>query len=73
MQAENDNMPLAADILRGAAAIAEFMGFERRVIYHLAAKGNLPVFRTGDIVCARKSTLMAWIDAQESAGQARAA
>lgn len=72
MQPENDSMPLAKDILRGAAAIAEFMGFPRRAIYHMASNGSLPVFRMGDIVCARRSTLTAWIRAQESAGQARA-
>ena len=63
----NDNIPpLAEDVLRGAAAIASFMGFDRRTIYHLAAKGALPVFKMGDIVCARKSTLLAWIKQQET-------
>lgn len=62
----NDNSPLAADVLRGADAIAEWMGFKRRTIYHLAATGALPTFRMGDIVCARKSTLAAWIAGQEA-------
>ncbi len=70
MQPANDNTPLAGDILRGASAIAAFMGFERRVIYHLASKGTLPVFRMGDIVCARKSTLVAWVIQQEAAAKA---
>lgn len=72
MQPANDDIPLAEDILRGAAAIAEFMGSPRRVIYHQASKGNLPTFRMGDIVCARKSTLRAWIAAQEAAGRVAA-
>ncbi|QAY95110.1 hypothetical protein CWB41_04680 [Methylovirgula ligni] len=72
MQPANDDVPLAEDILRGAAAIAEHMGFERRVIYHLASKGALPVFRMGDIVCARKSTLLAWVKQQEAAGKVAA-
>jgi excisionase family DNA binding protein len=62
----NDNNPLAADILRGAAAIADHLGFPRRTIYHLTANGTLPTFRMGDIVCARKSTLTAWIASQEA-------
>jgi predicted DNA-binding transcriptional regulator AlpA len=66
----NDNAPLCEDLLRGAAAIAAFMGFERRQIYHLVSKNILPTFRGGDIVCARKSTLLAWIEQQEAASKA---
>lgn len=72
MQPANDNLSLAEDILRGAAAIAEFMGCPRRAVYHMASKGGLPVFRMGDIVCARRSTLTAWIAEQEAAGQVAA-
>jgi excisionase family DNA binding protein len=69
----NDNSPLATDILRGADAIAEFLGFGRRTIYHLNANGTLPTFRMGGIVCARKSILIAWIAAQETAATRGAA
>lgn len=62
---------LAADILRGANQIAEYLGFPRRTVYHAVAKGHLPAFRIGDILCARRSTLTAWISQQEQ--QARAA
>lgn len=64
MNHDNDNN-LAADILRGADAIAAFMGFPRRAIYHLVAKGAMPHFKLGDIICARKSTLTNWISEQE--------
>lgn len=57
---------LAADILRGADAIAAHLGFPRRAIYHLVAKGRLPHFRLGDTVCARRSTLARWIEQQEA-------
>ena len=67
----NDNSPLAADILQGASAIAAWTGFKTRTVYHLAATGALPTFKVGDLVCARKSTLDAWIAVQEQ--QARAA
>lgn len=63
MDSDNDN--LAFDILRGADAIAAFLGFPRRAIYHLVSKGGLPAFRLGETICARRSTLTAWIAEQE--------
>ncbi|TGP88918.1 MULTISPECIES: DNA-binding protein [unclassified Mesorhizobium] len=63
MEPANDN--LAADILEGAAAIAAWTGFKRRAVYHAVANGHLPHFRMGETVCARKSTLLAWIAQQE--------
>ncbi len=71
MTAENDN--LASDVLRGADAIAKFMGLPRRAVYHSASKGTLPVFRLGETVLARKSTLLAWIGEQEQPARRAAA
>lgn len=68
LEATNDN--LAADLLRGADAIAAFLGFPRRTVYHAVAKGHLPHFRIGETVCARKSTLARWIEQQEAVGAA---
>lgn len=65
MQAANDN--IADDLLRGADAIAAFLGFPRRSVYHAVTKNHLPHFRLGETVCARKSTLTAWIASQEQA------
>lgn len=65
MEHTNDN--LAGDILRGADAIAAYLGFPRRAVYHAVSKGNLPHFRVGELVCARRSTLAAWIESQERA------
>jgi len=62
---------LADDLLRGADAIAEFMfgsASERRKVYYLANTGkrnSLPVFRMGSVLCARKSSLIQWIETQE--------
>lgn len=64
MEHANDN--IAGDILRGADAIAKFLGFPRRTIYHLASKNGLPHFKLGETICARRSTLMAWIIEQEA-------
>jgi hypothetical protein len=59
---------LANDLLRGADKIADFLfgnPAERRKVYHLAEKSRLPVFRLGSLLCARRSTLTAWIAEQE--------
>jgi hypothetical protein len=61
---------LADDLLRGADAIAEFVfgsAKHRRKVYYLAteAKLRMPVFRIGSVICARKSTLIEWIERQE--------
>lgn len=64
--------PLSGDIVRGADGIAaELFGDpkQRRRVYYLAEKHGLPVFRLGSILCARRSTLAAWIAAQEDAAQ----
>jgi hypothetical protein len=56
------------DLLRGARAIAEFLcgdGKQRRMVYHLAATSNIPVFKLGSMLCARKSVLIKWIEDQE--------
>jgi hypothetical protein len=53
---------LAADILWGAGAIAsELFGSDtnsaRRKVYHLAARGALPVVKAGGSLVARRSQL----------------
>jgi hypothetical protein len=70
---------LADDVIRGAEAIAEELfgdRAEKRAVYHLASEvapeKRLPVFRLGSILCARRSTLRAWIADQEAANTAAA-
>lgn len=61
---------LSTDLIEGADQIAIFMYGDvkkRRRVYHLAETSSLPVFRLGNILCARKSTLLAWIAEQEKA------
>jgi hypothetical protein len=58
---------LGDDLLHGAAEIAQFLfgdPKQRRRVYYLIESCRLPVFRLGGI-CARKSTLVAWIAEQE--------
>ena len=61
---------IADDLLRGADEIARFVfgsPKHRRKIYYYAtdAKVRMPVFRIGAVICARKSTLIEWIEQQE--------
>ena len=63
---------LAEDLLRGADAIAVFVfgdAKERRKVYYYAseAKVRMPTFRMGNVICARKSRLLDWIEQQEGA------
>lgn len=61
---------LSKDILRGADLVAEFLFGDkalRKKVYHLAEKSNLPIFRLGSVICARKTTLTRWIEDQERA------
>ena len=58
----------ATDMLRGAEEIADFLfgrRDERRKVYHLAATSRLPTFKLGSMICARRSTLMQWVEDQE--------
>jgi hypothetical protein len=72
LQAESAKVPvnLADDLLRGADAIAEFVfgsAKHRRKVYYYSSESKLrmPTFRIGAIICARKSTLIEWIERQE--------
>lgn len=58
----------AKDMLRGAEEIAGFLFGEtgqRRRVYHLVATSNLPVFKLGSMICARRSVLLGWVKEQE--------
>jgi hypothetical protein len=65
---------LADDLLEGAGEIARFMfgdnnAKSRRRVYHLAAadrNDRLPVFRMGNQIFARKSTLLRSITEREA-------
>ncbi len=64
----NHDSELANDLLRGAEAIAHYLfgdPGERRKVYHLAGSSNVPIFKLGSMICARKSVLRKWIEDQE--------
>jgi excisionase family DNA binding protein len=58
-------MTEALELLTGADEIAAFIGVKPRRIYHLAETKRLPVFRMGATLCARRSTLVRWIEDME--------
>lgn len=58
------------EMLVGAEQIAVFLFGSpkmRRRVYELAAKGQLPVFKLGEVLHARRSALRAHIEKQEKA------
>ena len=64
---------LGGDLLRGADAIAEFLfgdPGQRRKVYYLVgeARVRLPHFKLGAMICARRSTLLRWIEDRENQG-----
>jgi hypothetical protein len=69
-----NELSLSTDLLLGGAPIADFV-FGRsdqkamRKLYHLTSEvpeeHRLPIFRLGGQLCARKSTLLSWIEERE--------
>jgi hypothetical protein len=66
--APNTAPTIADDMLEGAEAIAAFLGFKRRQVFHIVKEGRLPVFHLGNKIFARKSTLVAHLAALEVTG-----
>ncbi len=60
---------LGDDLLNGAAAIAEHMGpdWTPRRVFYAAERKYLPIFRLGNRLCARKSTLVRHMEDLEQA------
>jgi predicted DNA-binding transcriptional regulator AlpA len=53
------------DLLYGVPAIAAYLCMTQPQVYHLHNKGELPTFKIGGKVCARRSTLAAHFAEQE--------
>jgi hypothetical protein len=52
-----DSAPLAADVLVGAAAIAEYIGISERACRHQIDQGTIPIRRMGRLYVSTKSAL----------------
>ena len=67
---KDDNTPQDADLIGGGDGIAQFLFGKtdeqlRREVYHLAEHHDLPVFKVGNKMYARKTKLTEWIKARE--------
>jgi hypothetical protein len=68
-------LSLAEDLLMGAAAISMFMfgtPDDRRKVYWMAESGQLPVFRLGAVLCARRSSILRVLELHEQSATAPA-
>ena len=57
------------DLLYGVKAIATHLQMTEKQVYHLHDQANLPTFKIGGKVCARRSTLAKHFEAQEAAAR----
>jgi hypothetical protein len=55
----------AGELLIGAPEIAAFLGCRQKQAEHMIAQRLLPTFKLGARVCARRRTLVAWLEEQE--------
>ncbi|EYR81851.1 hypothetical protein [Shinella sp. DD12] len=58
-----------ADLLYGVASIAKHLGITERRALYLKEKGSIPTFQIDRTVCARKTSLNAWLAEQEAKGR----
>lgn len=49
--------------------IGRLLGVPRSTVYALAARGEIPTFRVGAKLCARRKSIIAWIENQERGKQ----
>jgi hypothetical protein len=54
---ENDETPLADDLLHGAKEIADFLGIAERQARWQIDNGSIPVTRMGRLIVSSKSAL----------------
>ena len=58
-----------ADLLYGVPAIAAFLGLSVRQAWHQCESKRLPIFKLGNIICARRSSIAAWLAECEAAAR----
>ncbi len=55
-----------ADLLHGVGAIAGILDLTERQARHHVAEGRIQTFRLGARICGRRSSLLRWLEAQET-------
>lgn len=58
-----------SDLLYGLVAIGAYLRMSARQAKHRARNGDIPTFKVGRSVCARKGTLDEWLSSRELAQQ----
>ena len=53
----NNGVPLSDDLITGAPAIADYLGWKERRVYHFVRTKKLPITKIGGLLVARKSEL----------------
>lgn len=59
--------PVAGDLAYGVRAIADALGVKPRQALRLVAQNRVPHWREGRTICARRSSLTAWVAEREAA------
>jgi len=57
---------LTDDLLTGAEAIGEFLSMSERQVRRLHDLGQLPSWKDGRVLRARRSSLIAWVEYQHA-------
>lgn len=63
----SEQLKIADDLIEGMPSIAAYLGISERRAYHLAQNRLLPLFKTGNVWGARKSTLRRHYERMEQA------
>jgi excisionase family DNA binding protein len=66
IETKDMDKPDDADLLYGVAPIAAHLNLNAAQVYHLVAEGRLPSFKIGGRVCARRSSIAAWLAKMEA-------
>ena len=68
----DDPTPRQSDLLYGVPAIARFLRLRERQARHRIDNGTIPTFRLDGTICARESSLNAWLAEREAAARREA-
>ena len=66
MSSEQSEQPTSGELLYGCRLIGEYLGLSYDQAWHLIRRHELPHFRIGRRVCARRSALDVWLDEREA-------
>lgn len=65
--------PVDGDLCYGVRAVAAALGVKHRQALRLVEEDRIPFWREGRTICARRSTLAAWVAEREAAARLKSA